>query len=65
MRIVIIILLFAVIASLFSGLYFVYKDKGNSNRAVISLTIRVGLSILIFVILAVSYYFGWITERGL
>jgi heme/copper-type cytochrome/quinol oxidase subunit 4 len=65
MRIVIIILLFAVIASLFSGLYFVYKDKGNSNRAVISLTIRIGLSILVFVILIVSYYFGWITERGL
>lgn len=65
MRIVIIILLFAVIASLFSGLYFVYKDKGNSNRAVISLTIRVGLSILVFAILVVSYYFGWITERGL
>ena len=65
MRIVIIILLFAVIASLFSGLYFVYKDKGNSNRAVISLTIRIGLSVLVFVILIVSYYFGWITERGL
>jgi hypothetical protein len=65
MRIVIIILLFAVVASLFSGLYFVYKDKGNSNRAVISLTIRIGLSILVFAILIVSYYFGWITERGL
>lgn len=65
MRIVIIILLFAVIASLFSGLYFVYKDKGGSNRAVISLTIRVGLSILVFVILIASYYMGWITERGL
>ena len=65
MRIVIIILLFAVIASLFSGLYFVYKDKGNSNRAVISLTIRIGLSVLVFAILIVSYYFGWITERGL
>ncbi len=65
MRIVIIILLFAVIASLFSGLYFVYKDKGSSNRAVISLTIRVALSVLVFVILIASYHFGWITERGL
>ena len=65
MRIVIMILLFAVIASLFSGLYFVYKDKGNSNRAVISLTIRIALSVLVFVILMVSYHFGWITERGL
>ena len=65
MRIVIIILLFAVLASLFSGLYFVYKDKGNSNRAVISLTIRIALSVLVFVILMISYHFGWIAERGL
>lgn len=65
MRIVIIILLFAVIASLFAGLYFVYKDKGNSNRAVISLTIRIVLSLLAFAILMGSYYFGLIPERGL
>ncbi|HYC38102.1 MAG TPA: twin transmembrane helix small protein [Usitatibacter sp.] len=65
MRIVIIILLFAVLASLFSGLYFVYRDKGGSNRAVISLTIRIVLSILVFAILMASYYFGWIPERGL
>ena len=65
MKIVIIILLFAVIVSLFSGLYFVYKDKGQSNRAVISLTIRISLSVLVFVILMVSYYFGWIPQSGL
>ena len=65
MRIVIIVLLFAVVASLFSGLYFVYKDKGNSNRAVISLTIRIVLSLLAFAILMGSYYFGFIPERGL
>ena len=65
MRIVILILLFAVLASLFSGLYFVYKDKGGSNRAVISLTIRIALSIVVFVILMASYYFGWIPQRGL
>jgi hypothetical protein len=33
------------------GLYFVYKDKGNSNRAVIALTIRVAVSVLVFAIL--------------
>jgi hypothetical protein len=65
MRILIIILLFAVVASLFSGLYFVYKDKGSTNRAVISLTIRIVLSVLVFVILIGSYFFGWIPERGL
>ena len=65
MRIVILLLLLAVVASLFSGLYFVYKDKGNSNRAVISLTIRIGLSLLVFAILMVSYKMGWIGNRGL
>lgn len=65
MKIVILVLLLAVIVSLFSGLYFVYKDKGRSNRAVISLTIRIALSVLVFVILIGSYYFGWIPQGGL
>jgi heme/copper-type cytochrome/quinol oxidase subunit 4 len=60
MKIIILILLFAVVVSLFSGLYFVYKDKGNSNRAVISLTIRVALSVIVFLLLIGSYYFGLI-----
>jgi heme/copper-type cytochrome/quinol oxidase subunit 4 len=65
MRIVIIILLVAVIASLFSGLYFIYKDKGQGNRAVTALTIRIALSVLVFIILIASYFFGWIPNRGL
>jgi predicted benzoate:H+ symporter BenE len=58
MRIVVIILLLAVVASLFSGLYFVYKDKGQSKRAVISLTIRITLSAIVFLILIGAYFFG-------
>ncbi len=65
MKIVILILLFAVLVSLFSGLYFVYKDKGTTNRAVISLTIRIVLSVLVFVLLIGSYYFGWIPAEGM
>jgi hypothetical protein len=58
MKIVVILLLLAVIASLFSGLFFVYKDKGGSKRAVTALTIRIGLSVLVFLILIGSYWFG-------
>lgn len=65
MRIVILLLLLAVLASLFSGLYFVYRDKGQTNRAVISLTIRIVLSLLVFAILMISYYMGWIPKGGL
>ncbi|HUL97036.1 MAG TPA: twin transmembrane helix small protein [Usitatibacter sp.] len=60
MKIVILVLLLGVVASLFSGLYFVYKDKGTTNRAVIALTIRIALSLIVFALLIGSYYFGLI-----
>lgn len=60
MKIVVIILLVAVVASLFSGLFFIYKDKGQSHRAVTALTIRIILSITVFLILVGSFWFGLI-----
>lgn len=63
LKIVIILLLLAVVGSLFAGLYFVYKDKGKSNRAVISLTIRIVLSALVFLILIGSYWLGLVPGR--
>ena len=65
MKIVILVLLAAVVASLFSGLYFVYKDKGTTNRAVISLTIRIVLSLIVFALLIGSYYFGLVPDGKL
>ena len=65
MKIVILVLLLAVVASLFSGLYFVYKDKGSTNRAVTALTIRIALSVLVFLLLVGSYYFGWLPDARL
>jgi hypothetical protein len=59
MRLVIVLLLLAVAASLFSGLYFVGKDRGGTNRAVISLSIRIGLSTIVFGLLMASHFFGW------
>jgi hypothetical protein len=63
MRIVVLILLAAVVVSLFAGLFFVYKDRGTTNRAVISLTIRIALSVAVFLILIASYYFGFVPQR--
>ncbi|HST00791.1 MAG TPA: twin transmembrane helix small protein [Usitatibacter sp.] len=65
MKIVILVLLLAVVASLFSGLYFVYKDKGATNRAVTALTIRIVLSLVVFALLMASYYFGWLKDGHL
>jgi len=58
MRFVIVFLLLAIVTSLFSGLYFVGKDRGGTNRAVMSLTIRIALSLVVFFLLIASHLFG-------
>jgi len=57
-------MLAAIFASLFSGLFFLYRDKGGSARTVKALTIRVGLSLVLFLVLMAGYYFGFL-KRGL
>ncbi|MDE2129193.1 hypothetical protein GALL_239500 [mine drainage metagenome] len=65
MDIIVVIAFILILASLFSGLYFVMKDKGKSNRAVNALTFRIGFSILLFLFILVSYKLGWIHPTGI
>jgi hypothetical protein len=52
-----------IVASLFSALFFVYKDRSGSTRAVKALALRVGLSVALFLLLMIGYYSGYITGR--
>jgi hypothetical protein len=63
MKIILVGLLMLVVISLFSGLFFMYRDKGKSRRTVIALTIRVALSVTIFAIIIVGYFMGWIPVK--
>jgi len=65
MKIVVIVGLVAVIASLFSALYFLYHDRGQGTRMVKALAIRVALSAFVVIFLLVSYKLGWIAPTGL
>lgn len=47
--------LLGIIISLGFGLYFLVKDRGETNRTVASLTVRVGLAVLLLIILAVGF----------
>ena len=62
MKLVVLLLLAAVIVSLFSGLFFLAKDKDqpNSPRLLNALKTRVVLSIALVLFLVVSYQVGWI-----
>jgi len=59
-RIFIVVILLLILASLGSALYFLLHDRGNSNRTVNALTVRVGLSVALFLILVLGHHFGWI-----
>ncbi|OGV75837.1 MAG: hypothetical protein A3I83_03800 [Methylotenera sp. RIFCSPLOWO2_02_FULL_45_14] len=61
-KIAIVIVLFTIVGSLFSALYFLAKDKGSGERTVKALTIRIGLSITLFLLLLIGYYFGLIGQ---
>jgi hypothetical protein len=65
MRYVIVIFIVFILGSLFSALYYMIRDKGQSTRTVRALTWRVGLSIALFLMLMLGSYFGLITPQGL
>ncbi|MDM5146941.1 twin transmembrane helix small protein [Candidatus Persebacteraceae bacterium Df01] len=58
MRIIFILLLCFIFINLFIGLFHMLRDRSGSNKTVRALTIRVGLSVLLFVFIIVSSQFG-------
>jgi hypothetical protein len=54
----VILLLLAIVGSLFSGLFFLYRDRGQGVRTVKMLTLRIGLSIFLFFLLLIAFRFG-------
>jgi hypothetical protein len=57
---IVIILLIVVILSLTSGLHFLMKDVDQSKKMVTSLTIRVTLSIILFLMIIIGFKLGLI-----
>ena len=63
MKLLIILVFIAVLASLGSGLFFLVTDRGESKRLVNALTLRVALSVVLFVLLLGSWLSGWIQTQ--
>lgn len=60
MKLLVIIMLLAIIASLGSGLFFLTKDNQGSPRVLKALTIRVALSVTLVGLLVGAYFLGWV-----
>lgn len=63
MKIIVLLFVVFILGSLFSALYFLIRDKGHSERMVKALTVRVVLSITLFVLLMLGFHFGIITTK--
>ncbi len=64
MNYIILIFFIFIIYSLASALYYMMKDGGGSKRMVKALTIRVGVSIALFLFILFSFWMGWIKPAG-
>lgn len=65
MKIIVAIAFILIIASLGSALFFLMRDKGTNNRTVHALALRVGFSIVLFLLLLLANRLGWIQPTGI
>jgi hypothetical protein len=63
MKYLVILFLLFIIYSLGAAAYFMLKDQGSSERMVRALTIRVALSVTLFLLLMAGIHFGFITGK--
>lgn len=63
MKILVILFMLFIAGSLISAGYFLVKDRGQSDRTVKALTVRIALSICVFALLMLGHYFGLISGK--
>ncbi len=64
MRILIGLAFAGIVVSLGSALYFLMKDREGSGRMVRALTVRIGLSVVLFLFVLLAHQLGWIESTG-
>jgi predicted histidine transporter YuiF (NhaC family) len=63
-KVIIVLVFIGIVASLASGLFYLVNDKGDSRRTLRALTMRIGLSIGLFVFLMILIGLGVIEPHG-
>lgn len=64
-KIIVIVMLLLIVGSMISALVYLYKDRQGGVRTAKALTVRVALSITLFLLLMAGFYFGIIPPPGL
>ena len=64
-KLIVVAIFIGVLASLASALLYLVKDRGQSDRAVKALTMRVGISIGLLCLLVLLWALGFIQPHGI
>lgn len=64
-KLLIVFTLLAIVISLASGMLFLVKDKGQTERTAKALTLRIALSVSLFALLMLGVFTGHIKPHGL
>ncbi|HKO88616.1 MAG TPA: twin transmembrane helix small protein [Burkholderiales bacterium] len=60
MRYIVLLFIALIFIALIAAGVFLVRDRGRTKRTVNALTVRIGLSVTLFLILMISYKMGWI-----
>jgi hypothetical protein len=64
MKLIVLLLLAGIVASLGSGLFYLTREDRDSPKVLRALKIRVVLSLVLILFLVGSFIFGWIAPPG-
>ncbi len=64
-RVIVLIVMLIIFLALGSGLFFLVRDEGKSNRTVKALTWRIALSLCLFVFLMLGFRLGFINPHSI
>ena len=64
-KLLVIAFLIVILWNLGAGLYYMMVDKGTSNRTVRSLSWRIGISVVLFLLVMVGIYTGFFKPHGI
>lgn len=64
-KLIILLFLCIILYTLGSGLYFLVRDKSQTDRVVKALTWRISLSLVLFILLFIAYALGWIHPHSI
>lgn len=64
-KIIILVLLALVLLSLGAAMFSLVRERGESSRTAKFLTLRIALSIALFVFIGFAFFMGWIQPHGI